>query len=521
MLSQPYDDNVYFYFQLSRFYDRPEDKEAAVEVWQELMYGQTEGEMELENVLLRMAQGHTVRGQVEAAIAIQKELLRRNPRDHIIADALSFSYKQTGDSSMEIEGWKRLLQIHPRICLLRDKYTEACNSAFKPLLIGRWVQMLLSMPNDADLKSRLVRACESDEEAELLSNWKMLLYKRPWHPWFQQRMSGVFDRIGDVDSAIEFWRELVMEWPNTPGLVERLEEACHWKSDMGAEIELWNGLLAKKPGLIWAQNKLSRAYQKQEDPKLAIRGWKNLCAKYPSDRALMAQLAAAYESGGDYDAAIPLWNELFITEPADMWLDKLLSALPLLSSSKAEIRIWKQLVHVNPDNGLLRDGFQSAILHRKGTGSFGWASGISRSLGKLFAKGNDEEESSPPTNLVFVDLDDYISTERFMATARLISRVPELAIRHSDRPSDELGGSVATTPELYGLLKPEVGAPSDLHERPGEAIRSVRFTDPPPSVGLGKRLPRPEIGLRRSSLGKQLPRPEVSLRRSNAVVARK
>ena|SRR5579859_1705884 len=96
-------------------------------------------------------------------------------------------------------------------------------------------------------------------------------------------------------------------------------------------------------------------------------------------------------------------------------------------------------------------------------------------LGKLFIKDTDEEESNPPSNLIFIDLDDYILTKYFLAMARLISRVSEITIKHSDRLSDELSGSVATILELYGFLKPElkVGTPSDLHDRPGKVIHFI------------------------------------------------
>lgn len=147
-LLAPLKEEVYHYFQLSRFYSQNADKEAAVAIWKELINDNSIiGSQDIRLVLYRMADKHLQKGHNDAAISLWINILRNEPNDRRSMHGLLSSFRQKGDSNAAITSWREMLLLNPNELHLRDIYWEQCLE-WKHRDINTWATLLANNPDD-------------------------------------------------------------------------------------------------------------------------------------------------------------------------------------------------------------------------------------------------------------------------------------------------------------------------------------------------------------------------------------
>ena len=151
-----------------------------------------------------------------------------NPTDTNALDKLAESLKAQGEIGTAITVLKTLMQqfgpdldIRNEVFAAQRAWSE--DHSIVPITL---VELFKKSPYDPELRLNLIQTCNMTGEQTEINTWQSLVHMLPHDTWLQDRLSGVYDRAGDLLIAIAGWADLIIHHEHIPRLCRRLLEAC-------------------------------------------------------------------------------------------------------------------------------------------------------------------------------------------------------------------------------------------------------------------------------------------------------
>ena len=344
---------VFHYFQLASIYNCAEDKNAAVNIWLQLIRD-VNIDLNILNaheVLGHFAIRHTAAGHNTAAISVWAELLSMDLAEESI-DALSRACGIAHEDT-ETQYWIDLIIRHPNTIPFVQRLLESSVSRKSLLEVAE--ETLDDQPHNAGAKLLFKTVCEAQQTHDLvIAKYRQRLSKRPWDSWLQQQLAGAFDRKGSNEIALSAWAELVTTYPDVVSLREKLVDACTGRRSKYDNAALYEAILQVQPKDEWLQSRLADVYREIGKPDRAIAGWSALVDSYTNVSSLKSQLADAYEWKGDFAVAAEVWTTLAL-EDAIEWAPRLAESFRASGEREIDVEVatWIELLELYPDNMML------------------------------------------------------------------------------------------------------------------------------------------------------------------------
>lgn len=148
----------------------------------------------------------------DVAIGGWWDLVCGNPTEEYFADELREVYWRNGDVSLEFDGWKRLVKVHPA---QHGFWGRMLRAAEEPTGAMELVAILEHRPDHGTLLERLTEYLEiANFDSELRIVLRYLISKAPGDWKLLHRLAIVYEKCGGEEFAVKVWAALLVTHPH-------------------------------------------------------------------------------------------------------------------------------------------------------------------------------------------------------------------------------------------------------------------------------------------------------------------
>jgi tetratricopeptide (TPR) repeat protein len=322
---------------------------------------------ELEQALLRTAQGHYEAGRLSAAARLYRQVLVKQPRSPLALSWLAVIAEQMGNAEESIDYYQQVLVLEPDAAEMHSNLGALLGRLGRiPEAIAHQRRAVELLPRDPEAHYNLgVVLAQAGELAAALTHYRRAIALNPKHAYAHNNLGVALCQAGQPQEAIAHYKKALMYDPNHANAHHNFGIALFQQGDVDGAIAHYRDAIALQPNAHTVYDSLATALKQQGKLPAAIAHYQHAISLNPDYANAYDNLAIVFQAQGNLVAAIEHYRKAIAANPnyANAY-SNLGSALKEQNQLAAAIAACEQALTLEPDNADFHNIYAGVLAER-------------------------------------------------------------------------------------------------------------------------------------------------------------